>query len=137
MVLITVVVVAAQVIVVVPATAAAAAIEEGVVVVCVGLVNAAEHNGTRAAVVSKEPCAESGRYTVQRLDTGVKLRLKPENMRLLLIPKGTVVEIFGLQNATEHNGQHGEVVGQSGKGTIAPPSRKNFCIGRAGKTSAL
>lgn len=94
-----------------------AELEEGVVVVCVGLVNAAEHNGTRAAVVSKEPCAESGRHTVQRLDTGVKLRLKAENMRLLLIPKGTVVEIFGLQNATEHNGQHGEVVGQSGKGT--------------------
>jgi hypothetical protein len=65
-------------------------------------------------------------------------------MRLLLIPKGTVVEIFGLQNATEHNGQHGEVVGQSGKGTgrryavqmLTPQNSAEPARGDKTKTSA-
>lgn len=75
-----------------------------------GLVGAAQHNGKTCTLVQFDQA--KGRFIVALSGSGAaQLAVKPANLELQSLGLGTPVAVHGLQDAPQHNGKFGVVVG--------------------------
>jgi hypothetical protein len=82
-----------------------------------GLKGAPQHNGAEASLLSFD--GAKGRYTLRLSATGQHLSMRPSNVELFSLVRGTRVGIHGVVRAAEHNGKRDTV-----RGGVGPKTRR-------------
>jgi hypothetical protein len=103
-------------------------LRDGMAVEIFGIKSKPELNGSKARVLDQD--SSSGRWTVQVVSSGEKCSLKAENLRVLVVSEGMLVEIFGIKSKPELNGSKARVLDQdssSGRWTVQVVSSGEKC----------
>jgi hypothetical protein len=103
-------------------------LSDGMAVEIFGLKSKPELNGLKARVLNQD--SSSGRWTVQVVSSGEKCSLKAENLRVLVVSEGMLVEIHSLKSKAELNGSKARVLNQdssSGRWTVQVVSSREKC----------